>query len=581
MIITETQKGYEVNFSFDHTKLAAVKGIQGSWYRSADKTWIIPKHRQREVEYLMRRFNVPVDPVLDIKEMVADAPEMPELDMELNIPRELYHFQKQGVAYCRINKRVIIGDQPGLGKTSTAIGTVMSYGVNKENMLNLGPGLIICPSTLKLNWQTEWKVVAGRRAMILTDTIKHTWKNYLKVGMVDVFITNYESLKKFFVHHGWKKPSGVDPVTKKERVFRMKDIPFKDDINIFKWVMIDESHKCKDGTTQQSKFVMGITKAKEYIYELTGTPVINKPKDLIAQLTIINRLQEIVSHIPLPLDSKGKPTDLSGYKRFINRYCAGANGESNLKELNYRLTSSCFFRREKTEVLKDLPAKTRQVILCDITNRQEYEKAQNHFVDYLRSVRGCSDEEVRRKLRGEVMVQIGILKQISARGKLEAARDAISEIIDSGQKIVVFVHLKEIAREIKAMFPGAVSITGDDSQEARNNNVNSFQRNPDTKIIVCSLQAGGVGITLTASSEVLFIEFPWTYALCEQAEDRTHRITQEENVRARYLLGEETIDNYCYDLIQKKKTISNTITGASDDVAEEVISQLLDLFNQK
>jgi SWI/SNF-related matrix-associated actin-dependent regulator 1 of chromatin subfamily A len=129
-------------------------------------------------------------------------------------------------------------------------------------------------------------------------------------------------------------------------------------------VAIDESHKCKDGTTQQAKFVMGITKGKEYVYELTGTPVVNKPKDLIPQLIILNRLTDIVSHIP---DATGR--DKSGYRRFLNRYCGGGNDATNLKELNYRLNKYCFYRREKMEVLKDLPAKLRQVVLCEISNR--------------------------------------------------------------------------------------------------------------------------------------------------------------------------------------------------------------------
>lgn len=576
MVITETQRGFEVQFGTGadfSRKLNDVKSITGAWFRSKDRTWVVPGHREREVEMLKRKYGVMLNPVLDMPEQSGSVQEMPELDVPLKLLMEPFPYQLKGIAYNRHHKKTIIGDQPGLGKTLQAIGTVMSYGVNENGMLNAGPVLIICPATLKLNWQKEWKEVAGRRTIILNDRVKNTWPSFIKVGMCDVFITNYESLKKYFVQTGWNKP--------KEGVFRMKDIPFKELIHLFKCVIIDESHKCKDGTTQQTKFVMGISKDKEMVLQLTGTPVVNKPKDLIPQLHIIGKLADIVSHIPLPMDRRtGRPTDHSGYRRFLNRYCDGGNGASNLKELSYRLTSTCFYRREKHEVLKDLPEKIRQVVLCDITNRQEYKHAENEFVNYLKNVRGCTDAEVARKLRGEIMVKMGVLRQISAKGKIEAAREYIDEVLDGGQKIVIFCNLKEIAREIKAIY-NAVSITGDDSMDERQAAITAFQNNPDCRVIVCSIRAAGVGITLTASSEVLFIEFPWTDADCCQCEDRTHRIGQTNNVRAGYLLGEETIDRYCYELILKKRDIANTITGARENIQEEIINELLNLFNQR
>jgi SWI/SNF-related matrix-associated actin-dependent regulator 1 of chromatin subfamily A len=460
--------------------------------------------------------------MITAKENYDIVPPLPNLDIELNLPRELFPFQKNGVAYNLQHKRVIIGDQPGLGKTTQFIASIIT--------LKAFPCLIICPASLKLNWQKEWMDVAGRKAMILDDRVKNTWHQYHRVGMIDVFIVNYESLKKFFVTPGWSKP--------KEGHFKVKDIPFRETINLFKSVGIDESHKCKDGTTQQAKFVMGITRGKEFVYELTGTPVVNKPKDLIPQLVILDRLKDIVSHIP---DTTGR--DYSGYRRFVNRYCGGTgNDATNLKELNYRLNATCFYRREKSEVLKDLPAKMRQVVLCEISNRAEYTKAETEFVDYLKSVRGCTDAEVMKKLRGEVMVKMGILKQISARGKIESVQDHVDEIVDSGEKVVVFCSLREIGDKLQSIYPHAVMIRGGMSGEEKDYSIRKFQGDPDTKVIICSIKAAGVGITLTASSRVVFVEFPWTFADCEQCEDRTHRIGQMESVTAAYFLGENTID---------------------------------------
>lgn len=593
MEIRETIKDFLVTFPFDREKLTAVKAIAGSWFQANAKVWHVPKFRTREINFLRQKFNVHELKTDDVftEEIYEEIPQMPDLDVDLPLLLKPYGYQEKGIAYGRIKKRVIIGDQPGLGKTLQAIGIVSSFGINPDKMLTLGPGLVICPSSLKINWEKEWMEVAGRRAMILRDSIKNSWQQYYNVGMCDVFIVNFEGLRKYFVQPGWSKPGGTN--------FRMNQIPFKDSINIFKWVIVDEFHKIKDGSTMQSKITMGIARGKEIVLGLTGTPVLNKTLDLVSQLHTIDRLKDVVSHIPRPIDKHGNPTDYGGYKRFLERYCGGGSKSTNLKELNYRLNKFCFFRREKKDVLKELPEKKRQVVRCDITNRHDYDHALKEFIQWLRETKDSTDPAVKRRRNAMALIRIGTLKQISARGKLEAAREFIEEVVDGGQKIVVFVHLKEIASALKEMFPEAVSVTGDDSMEERDRAIAEFQKCnicgtrleshknknhdhvlSDTKVIICS-SAGGEGVTLTAASEVVLIEFPWTYAKCEQYEDRTHRISQDNNVRATYLLGDNTIDEWCYDIIQKKKSISQDVTGATDDVPEEMIDNLLNLFNQK
>jgi SWI/SNF-related matrix-associated actin-dependent regulator 1 of chromatin subfamily A len=564
MTITETGKGFEISFPFDYAKIKEVKAIDGAWFYGSRKTWVVPKVKRREVEALMKKYGVRDIAEANIPEIVEPAAELPDLKIELNIPRTPFPFQKKGIAYMMEKRRCINGDQPGLGKTTQAIAAAVA--------LQAKCILVICPSSLKLNWQKEWLEVAGRKSLIMSDSMRNTWHTYYNVGMANIFICNYESLKKYFVQPGWTKP--------KDGTFRMNTIPFRPTINLFDTVIVDESHRCKDGTTQQTKLVMGICRSKENVFLLTGTPIVNKPKDLVAQLHINNMLKDVVAHLPQPIDAHGRPTDGSGYKRFMNRYCEGGSGASNLKELNSRLTKTCFFRREKADVLKDLPPKIRQVILCDITNRTEYNKAERDFVDYLKSVKGCTDSEIKKKLRGEVMVKIGVLKQISARGKMNEVKDHIDEVISSGEKIIVFCSLREIGDKIKEMYPGAVMVRGGMSDEEKNAAVVAFQNDPKVKVIICSIKAAGVGLTLTASSRELFVEFPWTFADCEQCEDRAHRIGQLDSVQSGYLLGENTIDRWCYDLIQKKKSIAQIVTGAVDEVQEEIIDELLNLFNQ-
>jgi SWI/SNF-related matrix-associated actin-dependent regulator 1 of chromatin subfamily A len=189
MNIVETAKGFEISFPFDYNKVKEIKGIDGAWFNGRDKVWNVPRKSAEEVERLKKKYGLIDESIAKAAENYDATPELPELDVELDLPRKLFPFQTNGVAYSRIHKRVIIGDQPGLGKTTQLIATIVS--------LKAFPCLIICPATLKLNWQKEWMDVAGKRAMILSDRVKNTWVQYNNVGMCDVFIVNYESLKKY------------------------------------------------------------------------------------------------------------------------------------------------------------------------------------------------------------------------------------------------------------------------------------------------------------------------------------------------------------------------------------------------
>lgn len=199
---------------------------------------------------------------------------------------------------------------------------------------------------------------------------------------------------------------------------------------------------------------------------------------------------------------------------------------------------------------------------------------------YLREYKLATDAQVRKSMKGEIMVRIGILKNISARGKIEAVKEFVDDTLSSGEKLVVFAHLREVIAKLKEIYPHAASITGSDDMPSRQHAVDSFQKDPKCKLIICSTKAAGVGLTLTASSRVAFIELPWTFADCEQAEDRCHRIGQSDNVTCTYFLGSDTIDQKIYQLILEKKNIAKTITGSNEEVEENVISQLIDLFNQ-
>jgi SWI/SNF-related matrix-associated actin-dependent regulator 1 of chromatin subfamily A len=553
MLASRTYKGFELSFTYNPRIIADVKAIPGHRWNPVDKVWTIPFTEEHSVNWLLKKYGGQAS--APVPEEVGEIPPLPELSeehrqiIEQKLSRTLFKFQNNGVAYTLEKKQVIIGDEPGLGKTTQAIAAIVAA--------NAFPCLIICPSTLKSNWEREWMQVAGIRAMVLRDAVRNTWVQYHNVGITKVFITNYESLKKYF----------VDSIKKKEdEGLKLKHITFKKEIDLFKAIVVDELHKCKDGSTQQSKFVMGIAKDKPMVLGLTGTPIVNKPKDLIAQLHVVGRLGE-----------------LGGYTQFMKRYCGGnGSGATNLRELHYKLASTCFYQRHKKEVLQDLPDKMRQIVLCDISTRREYDAALADLAVYLKEYKSKTDPEVQKSMRGEMMVKIGVCKNISARGKLAEVVENINEVVEAGEKIVVFLHQKEIYRALKNEYPDAVSVVGDDPMDQRQINVDRFQNDPSVKIILCGIKPAGVGITLTASSRVLFVELPWHPADCDQCEDRCHRIGQKGSVQATYMLGKNTIDEYIYEIIESKRSVANTVTGAEDSVQREIIDKLAaSLFNTK
>ena len=450
---------------------------------------------------------------------------------------EPYPYQREGIAYGLDKKRLIIGDEPGLGKTLQSIGIVDTAGAY--------PCIVICPSSLKINWQREFEKFTGKSALVLDNAVRTTWPYLLRMGIHQVAVVNYESLRKYFV---WdiKAPSGGS--------FRLKDVVFCPQIKMFKSVIIDESHRVKDPSAQQTIFTKGITTGKEWIILLSGTPVVNRPEDLVAQLSIMGRLQEFGGRTKFMADYRTDPKDKK------------AEPAVPLSVLSSQLYANCMIRREKAKVLPQLPDKTRVDLYVDISNAPEYNLAAADLAEYLRQYTECTDWEIRRKMRMEALVRFMTLRQLATLGKVAQAVDFIRTFLDSGKKLIVFCSLHEVVDALCKAFPRAVTVTGRDSASSKQVAVDSFQNNPDVQLIVCSIKAAGVGLTLTASSNVAFVELAWTYADCCQCEDRAHRIGQKDNVTCYYLLGRGTIDQTIYSLIHKKKSIAAEIMNSDDDI---------------
>jgi SNF2 family DNA or RNA helicase len=237
-------------------------------------------------------------------------------------------------------------------------------------------------------------------------------------------------------------------------------------------------------------------------------------------------------------------------------------------------------RRLKADVLPQLPAKTRAVVPIALDNEPEYRLAEEDVIAWLRSQPldlGVLDAKVAAALRAERLVRLNALKLLAARGKLQSALHWIHDFLTSGEALVVFARHREIQHALCERFPDALHVLGSDGQRARDRAVREFQASTSEqhRLIVCSIEVAGQGITLTRASNVAFLELDWTPAKHDQAEDRCHRIGQQDAVNATYLLAAETIDETIAALLERKRAVIGAVTDGREEDQQGVVDALV------
>lgn len=514
-----------------------------------------------------------------------------------------YPFQFAGPAYMLKTKKTILADEMGLGKTVQAIlatATAKAY-----------PALFIVPKQLRVApWKKEWnKWAPKRRATTVianNDNIKslhRTFRIKKKTGgfesrKYEVVIVHYDMLVKYMKY--------------------LKKIQWKA-------VVIDESHSVMNRNADRTKACIELVDAvkPEYVWLLSGTPIKAKPEQLITQLRIIGQLEAF-----------------GGRGNFMKQYCFKTTPEEeyDLKDidlkvlaqkrhetsilLNKNLRSTCYIRRDKKDVLNDLPAKTRvtQKFRLNAEWRAKYTQIETDLVSYLldralqdekflKSIRKLSKKEKEfaiseyraaveyQSARAEILQKIAHCKQAAVAGKLEDIKKWIENFLETGEKLIVFFNHLIPLNEIAAHFPKInVKIVGgqnrkatpeerakyDLSEEAterdveiakfqkgtcdrhkgiheENRDCESFEYNQRHRLALCTYGAGGVGHTLTAASNVALVELPWGPTETDQAEDRAHRIGQKDNVTCHYLLSYDTIEEPISELIESKRMVVNAV----------------------
>jgi SWI/SNF-related matrix-associated actin-dependent regulator 1 of chromatin subfamily A len=343
----------------------------------------------------------------------------------------------------------------------------------------------------------------------------------------------------------------------------------------FDLLILDEAHYTKNPKSQRSKAVKALVSRCKRTLALTGTPILNKPIELWPILQMV---------APETWDPagivKGKSVGIGeggGFFRFAKRYCDAHEeyhgrtshwefgGHSNLEELQEKLRSTCMVRRLKADVLCELPAKRRQSVVIGNGCSDDFGDLGDDYETATERVRKIPFEDLSR------------VRHEQALRKVEPAIEHVRDAVEASNKVVVFAHHKDVIDGLIAGLDdlGVVSLTGDTSQADRQTAVERFQTDPNVHVIIGSLKAAGVGLTLTASSHVIFVEIDWVPASLTQAEDRCHRIGQTESVLVQHLVLSGSLDERMSRFVIEKQTVADMAldTDTTVDVSTRPIAE--------
>lgn len=487
------------------------------------------------------------------REAALDESRAATSDAILPVPdgREYMPFQKAGIEYALKRSSTLIADEMGLGKTVEAIGVINA----DESIKQV---LVICPASLKLNWRRElerWLVrMMPIQVVSATDT---------KLLPADILILNYDILHKHAAALALRQ---------------------------FDLAIVDECHFAKNKKSRRSKQTYAAAKVARRSIWMTGTPIVNRPSELLPILEAIGG--DVMART-------------GGGFKYLRRYCNGQqtkwgwdfSGAAHLDELQRILRETCMVRRLKRDVLTELPAKRRQVVEfsangnAGVVAREAAAVAEHQErIEVLKAAVKAAKEsdnqegyaaavEALREGERVMFSEISRLRHETALAKIPEVLAHLETVIGEGEsKVVLFAwHHDLIDQVAAALGDAAVVLTGDTPLVARQAAVDRFQTDPTCQVFIGSITAAGVGLTLTASSHVIFAELDWVPGNMSQAEDRCHRIGQTQSVLVQHLVLEGSLDaTMARTLIAKQEVIDKALDRKLEPITEAESHQVFE-----
>ncbi len=454
-----------------------------------------------------------------------------EVDYSKYDHRPPLNHQKDAIEKLAGSRRFILADDMGLGKTTATIIAALETGSKKI--------LIVCPASLKINWQREIENYTDRSVYISEGKKFSTDEDFT--------IINYDILKNFY-----------DPKNIQESLIHKSN---------FDLVILDEAHMISNPQAQRTKIINSFVKDVKRVWLLTGTPMTSRPMNYFNLLSIIES--------PVA----------QNWMAYAIRYCQGyqfmagkrkvwnVQGASNLEELRDR-TSKQMLRRLKEDVL-DLPDKIISPVYLRLKSK-DYEEMMGEYYEWFDNKK---DESSSLTIQFSKLMKV---RKIIANEKIKHTIEFVENIIEQGKKVIIFTNFTDTLQMIHNHFgKQSVYLDGSCSKPQRQFAVDQFQENEKIKVFVGNLKAAGVGLTLTSAEVVIMndLSFPAEHA---QAEDRAYRYGQKNNVLVYYPLFENTIEGAIYDILTRKKQIINTVMG--DDLLEnggDIVEEILNSINKR
>ena len=439
--------------------------------------------------------------------------------------------QKEAIEKLAKSRRFILADDMGLGKTTSTIIAALETGAKKI--------LIVCPASLKINWEREIANYSDRTCFIAEGKKFSTESDFV--------IVNYDILKNFHSKDN------------KENSLLLQ--------SNFELVILDEAHMVSNAQAQRTKLINDFVKNIKRVWLLTGTPMTSRP---INYYNLLNIIESPVAQ---------------NWMAYAIRYCQGfqfragnrkvwnVTGASNLEELRDR-TSKQILRRLKENVL-DLPDKIITPVYLR-TSSKEYKDLMGEYYEWL---------ENKKEESSSLTVQFSKLmkvRKVIANEKVKDTIEFAQNIIDQGKKVIIFTNFTDTLQLIHNHFgKESVYLDGSCNKVQRQYAVDQFQENEKIKVFVGNLKAAGVGLTLTSAEVVIMNDLSFVPAEHAQAEDRAYRYGQKNNVLVYYPVFINTIEGTIYDILNKKKKIIGTVMGDEvqdiGDSVEEILSKINNL----
>ena len=495
--------------------------------------------------------------------------------------KSLYLHQESAVKFLVSRKKAILADSPGYGKTASAIVASLAGGFKRI--------LVICPASLKKNWENELSDYVDNDEITIVEG--STWKENKYT------IINYNILKNFYTLPTEMKTKSQLEVNDEGDVVRTeKDVEVisrkKDIINNamensqlyqskFDLIIIDEAHKLSNTSSGFFKIVSDLVKRSnpEAIYELTGTPITNKPINFYNILKIIDspiaddwqyyverycdgkkfynkKEREARTIMFLRMKKKASWYDLTDKEKddlnqVLDKYCKkqwSTGGASYLEDLQEAI-KTCYLRRDKQDL--KMVKKSLKMVKYDLSDeeRKEYDNVWDEF---------AKDKQGKEELKA---LMEGIAFRQWLANKMTSKTIALAnKLLAQGEKVIIFCTFDEELNTLKEAFKGICVIhNGKMLPKKKNESVVRFQTDPECKVFIGNIISAGVGLTLTASSTVIFNSIDYVPGNCEQAEDRVHRLNQTKDCTIYYQVFNDTYMEKMFDIIHSKSNIINTV----------------------